>query len=358
MEVQWSCAIDENPNSTCDMILGRDLQSALRMDILFSTGTLVWNEISIPMQTGQQREKKHLDEYLDQVIEDLSLPELIREELHEATKILDANYKKADVEEFVKNIPHLTNNQKSQICTLLSNHESLFQGKLGVWDTPPVSLELEEGAKPYHARAYPILHIHEETVQKEVDRLLCIGKELAKDSNSEWAAPTFSIPKEEGTVRFVPDFRQLNKELKRKPFPIPNIQDILQKIVVGLLMPRLPWGKYKFLRLPMGTKNSPYIFQQKISDLREGLEDFIQAYLDDILIITKGSYKDHIQKVAEVLKHLQAAGLQVNLPKSKIAIQELEYLGYWLTPQGIRPMSNKVESNKNLNNSNKILCIA
>jgi hypothetical protein len=103
-----------------------------------------------------------------------------------------------------------------------------------------------------------------------------------------------------------------------------------------------------YLRLPMRIKNSPNIFKQKISDLMEGLKDFIQAYLDDILIITKGSYKGHLQKVAEVLKRLQAAGLQVNLPKSKIAIQELEYFGYWLTPQGIRPMSNKVESNKNL----------
>jgi hypothetical protein len=37
----------------------------------------------------------------------------------------------------------------------------------------------------------------------------------------------------------------------------------------------LPWGKYKYLRLPMGIKNSPDIFQQKISDLMEGLEDFI-----------------------------------------------------------------------------------
>jgi hypothetical protein len=83
MEVQWSCAIDENPDSTYDMILGRDLQSALRMDILFSTGTLVWNEISIPMRTGKQREQTHLNEYLDQVIKDLSLPEKIREELLE-----------------------------------------------------------------------------------------------------------------------------------------------------------------------------------------------------------------------------------------------------------------------------------
>jgi hypothetical protein len=49
----------------------------------------------------------------------------------------------------------------------------------------------------------------------------------------------------------------------------------------------LPWGKYKYLRLPIGIKNSPNIFQQKISDLLEGLEDFIGAYLDDILIITK-----------------------------------------------------------------------
>jgi hypothetical protein len=70
--------------------------------------------------------------------------------------------------------------------------------------------------------------------------------------------------------------------------------------------------------------------------------------LDEILIITKGSYEDHLKKVAEVLKRLQVAGLQVNLPKSKIAVQELEYLGYWLTPHGIRPMSNKVESIKNL----------
>ena len=98
----------------------------------------------------------------------------------------------------------------------------------------------------------------------------------------------------------------------------------------------------------MGIKNSPDIFQQKMLDLMEGLEDFIRAYLDDILIITKGSYQDHLDKVSEVLRRLQVAGLQVNLPKSKIAVQELEYLGYWLTPKGIRPMAKKVEAIKNL----------
>jgi Reverse transcriptase (RNA-dependent DNA polymerase) len=127
---------------------------------------------------------------------------------------------------------------------------------------------------------------------------LCREGVCAKDSYSEWAAPTFNIPKKEGTVRFVTDFRQLNNTLKRKkPFPIPNIQDALQKIggftyataldvnmgyynirldpnAAALFTLILPWGKYKYLRLPMGIKNSPNIFQKKISDLMEGLEDF------------------------------------------------------------------------------------
>ena len=370
MEIHWACAIDENPESIYDMIIGRDLQLALKMDIQYSTSSIIWNEISIPMRSVQQNSKEALNAYLDHIIEISSEPEILREELYEATKILDANYKKADLDEVVRNIPHLTEEQKSQVLSLLYKHQSLFEGKLGLWNTPPVSLELEENAKPFHARAFPIPQIHEATIRKECERL-CKEGVLEKDSNSQWAAPTFIVPKTEGTVQLVTDFRQLNKALKRKPFPIPNIQDILQKIGgftyataldlnMGyyniLLDPNasslctliLPWGKYRYKRLPMGIKNSPDIFQQKITELMEGLEDFIQAYLDDILIITKGPYQDHLNKVTEVLKRLQTAGLQVNLPKSKIAVQELEYLGYWLTPKGIRPMANKVEAIKNL----------
>ena len=47
----------------------------------------------------------------------------------------------------------------------------------------------------------------------------------------------------------------------------------------------LPWGKYEYLRLPMGLKNSPDIFQEKMSDLMAGLE-FVRVYIDDMLCIT------------------------------------------------------------------------
>jgi hypothetical protein len=56
-----------------------------------------------------------------------------------------------------------------------------------------------------------------------------------------------------------------------------------------------PWGKYSHKRLPMGIAGSPNIFQEKMSNLMAILES-VQTYLDDLLIITKGSLEDHIGK--------------------------------------------------------------
>eukprot|EP00804_Cyclotella_cryptica_P003901 CCRYP_015772-RA/>CCRYP_015772-RA protein AED:0.38 eAED:0.38 QI:0/0/0/1/0/0/3/0/296 len=47
-----------------------------------------------------------------------------------------------------------------------------FDGTLGDWNTDPVSLELKEGAKPYHGRPFPVPKIHKETIIKELNRLL------------------------------------------------------------------------------------------------------------------------------------------------------------------------------------------
>jgi hypothetical protein len=70
---------------------------------------------------------------------------------------------------------------------------------------------------------------YEQTFRREVERLIKIGV-LKKVNRSEWAAPTFLIPKKDLTVRFISDFRELNRQIKRKPFPIPKIQDMLLKL--------------------------------------------------------------------------------------------------------------------------------
>ncbi len=163
----------------------------------------------------------------------------------------------------------------------------------------------------------------------------------------------FTISKPDGSLRSLTDFRELNKRIIRKPFPTPKIQEMLQKlqgyqwatsldlnmgyyhIVLDADARKyyttvLPWGKYEYLRLPMGLDNSPDIFQEEMSELMGNLY-FIKTYLDDVLIISSGSYEDHLSKLRAALAILQATGLKINIFKSKFCKKELEYLGFYLT---------------------------
>src|SRR5687768_8092590 len=87
----------------------------------------------------------------------------------------------------------------------------------------------------------------------------------------------------------------------------------------------LPWGKYEYLRLPMGLCNSPDIFQEKMSELMAGLE-FARAYLDNLLIITKGDFNEHLIHLEAAFIRLSEAGLKINASKSSLCRSELEYL--------------------------------
>jgi hypothetical protein len=149
---------------------------------------------------------------------------------------------------------------------------------------------------------------------------------LKWQADSEWALPTFIIPKKDNTIRVVCNFREINEQIVRKPFPIPKISTVLQELegftyatVFDLNMGYytfrldpdaskictiiLPWGKYSYLRLPMGIACSPDIYQAKMSELMGTLE-FVRTYIYDLLCITKGSLDDHLSKLKRVFIRL------------------------------------------------------
>ena len=108
-----------------------------------------------------------------------------------------------------------------------------------------------------------------------------------------------------------------------------------------------PVGKYEYNALPMGLCSSCDIFQEKMSELMQGLE-FVRTYIDDLLCITASTFDDHLTKLDEVLKRIQSAGLKINPKKSFFAQPELEYLGYWITREGIMPTPQKVKAISNI----------
>ena len=71
----------------------------------------------------------------------------------------------------------------------------------------------------------------------------------------------------------------------------------------------------------------------KLVDSIEG----VLIYIDDLLLIMKGTYEEHFKAIEQVLERMQAKDLQVNIDKSHFAVAEVEYLGYVLNKDGIRP---------------------
>jgi hypothetical protein len=186
----------------------------------------------------------------------------------------------------------------------------------------------------------------------------------------------FIIPKKDHTVRTISDFRELNKRIERNPYPIPKISTTLQELEgftyattldlnMGYYTIRLdptaaemftiifPWGKYSYQRLPMGFAGSADIVQAEMGNLMATLE-YVRAYIDDLLVITKGSLDDHIDKLKQVFIRLCDAGLKINATKSVFCVQETEYLGYILTRDFIKPQPKKVRSILPINPTNNV----
>ena len=109
----------------------------------------------------------------------------------------------------------------------------------------------------------------------------------------------------------------------------------------------LLWGNYRYKPLPMGVSNSPDIFQEKMNEIFRDFE-FIRAYIDDLLIITKGDWSDHSEKLEQTLQKLKDNGIKFNIEKSSFGQTEMESLGFWVTRIEIRPINKKVESIVNM----------
>jgi hypothetical protein len=106
-----------------------------------------------------------------------------------------------------------------------------------------------------------------------------------------------------------------------------------------------PWENTNTNAYPWVSRLPQLFFKTSclsLSKIRNKLRQL--SYLDDLLILTNNCFKDHLFKLEMVLARLSTAGMRVNISKPKFFAEQIEYLRYWITRQGIQPIRSKVEA--------------
>ena len=246
---------------------------------------------------------------------------------------------------------------------LFRKFPTLFDGELHTYPHHQYHLDLQEGAKPVHSRPYRVPFTQWDAFKHELDHLVKIGV-LERCGASQWASSTFIIPKKDGRVRWISDFHALNKCIKRKTYPLPRISEILSKCTgyayfskldismayytfeldnksKDLCTINMPYGLCHYHILPLGVAQSPDFCQETMEHVLQGIMD-ADVYMDDIGCFVK-SWEQHLQVLEQVMTHLQDNGFSVNLRKCEWAVQETNFLGYWLTPNRLKPWHKKID---------------
>lgn len=230
--------------------------------------------------------------------------------------------------------------------------------------TAELKIKLKED-KIINFHPYRMAHSEREKVKLIIKDLL--ENNIIRESNSPFASPIVLVHKKDGSIRMCCDFRAINKITVKDRYPLPRIEDQLDRLGKNKYFTTLdmasgfhqipiaecsiektafvtPDGHYEYLRMPFGLSNAPAVFQRAICGALGDLKDKdAMVYLDDILIPSM-TIPEGLEKLTRVLDCLTKAGFSLNITKCNFFVKQIEYLGQEISEGGIRPGKSKVEA--------------
>ena len=257
---------------------------------------------------------------------------------------------------------HLEPSQQEQFKRLIHEYEHLFPDIPSQTDMiyHDVIIETDQPVKQHPYRMNPVKQQH---LKDEVKYLL--DNDFIEPSQSSYSSPCILVPKPDGSYRMCTDYRKVNSITKTDSFPIPRIDDCIDKVGNAKYVTKFdllkgfwqvpltdrakevsafitPDGLFQYKVMPFGMKNSPATFQRLINKVISGLEN-CEAYIDDVIIYSD-TFEDHLQRIRAFFNRLSDAKLTVNLAKSEFCHATLTFLGHVVGQGQVKPICAKVEA--------------
>jgi hypothetical protein len=222
-----------------------------------------------------------------------------------------------------------------------------------LYDCP---IDLQPEKEPPWGPIYNLSPSELKSLREYIEEHLANG--FIQHSRSPAGAPIFFVKKKDGSLRLVVDYRGLNKITIRNRYALPLISTLLERLSGAKYFTKLDlrgaynlvrirpgdewktafrtrYGHFEYTVMPFGLTNAPAVFQHMANDIfRDFLDIFTIVYLDDILIYSK-TQEEHDVHVCQVLQRLREYGLYAKLEKCKFDENQVEFLGYVVSHEGI-----------------------
>ena len=260
----------------------------------------------------------------------------------------------------------------SRIEQLLLNHfNDVFSSetRLKPMIGGKMKIELMGNAQPhaiFGARPVPIPRRRE--ANKLIEEMRKQGIIEPVMSPTDWCHPMVLVPKPGGGLRLCVDFTKLNKFVKRPGYPLVTPKDVVSQIPnetkymstfdathgywqlpldeqsQPLTTFMTPWGRFKFLRAPMGLVSTGDEFCRRGDAALAGLPN-VKKVVDDILVHS-GDFKSHVEQVWAFLCRCREHNITLNRKKVKFSKDQVKFVGYVITRDGIAVDPEKIRAIK------------
>lgn len=263
----------------------------------------------------------------------------------------------------------LTDDIQDELNILLEKYDNCFAANNAQLGNTNIEMKIKLTSDTSVCyRPYRLSYHEREVVRNIVKDLL--ENDIIEPTVSPYASPIILVKKKSGEIRMCVDYRKLNSITEKDRYPLPRIEDQLEQISGNTYFTILdlasgyhqlklekesrqytafvtPDGHYQYKRGPFGLANAPSVFQRAINEILGSLRfTYALAYLDDILILSKGE-EQGLERLEEVLKTFREAGVTLRKEKCLFLQQEVEYLGSVISNGEIKPSPRKVEAVQN-----------